>query len=65
MADHDYESGLRDGKIEALKDMIRKHDTVLDHHDKRFQYIERILYILIGLWGITEVVPRLPGIFGP
>ena len=57
MADHDYEAGKRDGQIEALKDLVSKHGD-------RLSSLERVVWLLVGLWGLTEVIPSLPGIIG-
>ena len=64
MSDHDYEAGLRDGKIEALEKMLCSHRERLDHHETRLRAAERILYGLIGAMALIEFVPAIKGFFG-
>jgi hypothetical protein len=49
MSDHDYEAGLRDGKIEALERVAREHDDRLEKHDARIRTQERVTWIITGI----------------
>lgn len=47
-----YRDGVRDGKVAALEEMVSKHSTKLDNH-------ERILAALIGVFGFIQAMPTL------
>ena len=66
--DHDYESGLRDGKIGALEAIIAKHDQRFEHHERRltdhetrFAFLERIVWGLLGAISLIQFGPAIQG----
>jgi hypothetical protein len=62
MTEHSYEEGLRDGRIDALERMVSHHNDRLDHHERRLQMIERIIYAMVGALALVELLPALKGI---
>lgn len=63
MTDHDYEAGKRDGKIEALEDVISRHNERLDHHERRLAMQEKITYGLIGAIALANFLPDIKRLF--
>lgn len=63
MTNHDYESGVRDGKIAALEEECRRHATRMDSHERRLQLQERITYGLIGAIALANFLPDLKRLF--
>ena len=59
MTDDSYEAGLRDGKLQALEAVQRRHEDRLNHHEKRLQMAERVIYGLIGAIALIELIPIL------
>ena len=66
MADHDYEAGLRDGKIEALEKMQAQHNARMEIFDDRFDKCdarlrlqEKITYGLLGAIALVEFLPQI------
>ena len=57
MTDQDYNQGLRDGRIDSIEKMQAHHNERLDHHEKRLQAAERIVYALIGALLLIEAAP--------
>jgi len=68
MAKEDYEAGLMQGQINAIEKMVADEKTVtnkrLDDHDGRFKYIERILWMMVGMWLFMRVLPDIKGVIG-
>lgn len=68
MSDHDYEAGLRDGKIEALERVVAEikvaHTQFKEQTNDRFRYIERIVYAVIGAIALVQFGPHLRSWFG-
>lgn len=60
----DYEDGLRDGKIDAIGRMVSKHGERLDDHEKRFRYLEKIVYGLTGGIALIQFGPHISQLFG-
>lgn len=60
----DYEDGLRDGKIDAIGRMVSKHGERLDDHEKRFRYLEKIVYGLTGGIALIQFGPHILQLFG-
>jgi len=58
-ADHDYQAGLRDGKIEAIEAMVAQHSKRLNGHEDRFVYLERIIWGLVGAIALMQFYPDL------
>lgn len=63
MTDHDYEAGKRDGKIEALEDVISRHNERLDYHERRLAMQEKITYGLIGAIALANFLPDIKRLF--
>ena len=59
---HDYEAGLRDGRIEAIEKMQIHQNHRLNHHDMRLSSLERITYIAVGMVLLVQVLLPLLGI---
>lgn len=49
MTDHDYEAGLRDGKIQALEKRAGDHEVILEKHEARIRTQERVTWIITGI----------------
>ena len=64
MADHDYEAGLRDGKIQALEDITASQSDRLDKHDGRISNLERATYAVLGIVVFVQTYPALVNFFG-
>lgn len=64
MADHGYEEGRRDGKIEAMEKVLNSHDSRLDDHDDRFKILERITYGVLGAIFLINFLPKLQAFLG-
>lgn len=63
MQEHDYEAGLRDGRIQALEKITAEHHDRLNQHSERFRVIERIMWGLIGAYVFVQFVPALKKLF--
>lgn len=60
---HSYEEGVRDGKIEALEQIVARHEKRFDVHEGRLRIMERILYGLIGALALIEFMPAFQKLF--
>lgn len=58
-----YADGKRDGKIEAIEDILRKHHNRMDGHERRLRMLERVAWILMGVVGLINVWPTLEKLF--
>lgn len=63
VTDHDYEAGKRDGKIEALEDLMSQHSNRLDIHERRLAMQEKITYGLIGAIALANFLPDIKRLF--
>jgi len=63
MADHDYETGLRDGKIASLEKMVSEHANTLSRHYDRITAQERITWLVLGGILLIQFVPVLKKVF--
>ena len=61
---HDFEAGLREGRLRALEKIVRNHDERFDHHEQRLRIMERILYMLIGAIALIQLMPILQKVIG-
>ena len=61
MSTDEYEAGRRDGRIDSCEKMQSQHSNRLDHHEKRLQAAERIIYALIGALMLIEATPFIKG----
>ncbi len=61
MTEHDYDAGVRDGRIEAIERMQVDQNKRLDEHSDRIRAQERVVYGLIGAIALIEVLPALRG----
>ena len=59
MSTDEYNEGLRDGRIASMESMQSHHSERLDHHEKRLQAAERIIYALIGALLLIESAPLI------
>ena len=57
--DHDYEAGLRDGRLKSLERDMRETNNRIDHHERRLAIMERILFGLIGALFLIQFLPTL------
>ena len=64
MTETDYESGKRDGRIQALEAMQARLANRLDSHEKRLQLQEKITYGLLGAISLIEFGPAIKGLIG-
>ena len=59
MADHDYDAGLRDGKLRAHEEILVRYGKVLDQHHSRITAQERITWIAVGAVLFVQLLPTL------
>lgn len=59
LQDPDYEAGLRDGRIEALNQVLQHHNERLDKHERRLILQERVTFGLLGAIALLEFLPIL------
>ena len=59
MADHDYDEGLREGRLKALERIQTDHHARLDHHERRLQFMERCVWGLLGAIALAEFLPTI------
>jgi len=68
MSQEDFDKGLMQGQINAIEKMFIEQKVQtnkrLDDHEGRFKYIERIIWVMIGMWLFVKFIPDLKGIFG-
>jgi len=55
----DYETGLRDGRLDAIEDNQKQHSSRLDKHELRLQTQERITYAILGAIALIEFLPLI------
>ena len=55
----DYETGLRDGRLDALEGNQKMHNERLDKHEIRLQTQERITYAILGAIALIEFLPLI------
>lgn len=60
----DYQEGLRDGQIKALRDTVNDHGIRLDRHEGRLTAQERITYALLGAIALMEILPTIKEAIG-
>ena len=59
-----YEDGLRDGQIKAIERVLSEHKTIHDDHERRLKQQERVMWILIGAFGLVQFLPAIQGLLG-
>ena len=59
----DYQDGLRDGEIKAIKEMQRHQNDRLDSHERRLRIIERLFYAMLGAYFFIKFIPDIKGLF--
>ena len=57
-----YEDGLRDGQIKAMEKVMADHKTILEDHESRLKQQERVVWILIGAFGLIQFLPAIQGL---
>ena len=61
--DHDYEAGLRDGRLQAVENMLADHGDRLDQHSSRLSKLEKVSYIVLGVVLVIQFYPALQAFF--
>jgi hypothetical protein len=63
MAEHDYEAGLRDGKLDSLEKTVKEHKIETKTEFERLWSIqksqERVIWMMIGAFGLMQFLPKL------
>lgn len=59
MTDNDYESGLRDGRIKALEEMINHHDNRISNIESSVKLLEKVAYSVLGAVSIITIIPEI------
>jgi hypothetical protein len=63
MPDHNhngnYEEGVRDGRLSSLERRADIHDATNNSHERRLQYLERIVYGMMAIVAFTSVLPEV------
>ena len=60
--DEAYEQGKRDGKIDALEQMLAHHSGRLEVIESRQRWQERVLWTILGAIALINLLPTLKGI---
>lgn len=63
MTEHDYEAGLRDGKISALEKLHAKHEERISKLEETLKLQEKVTWGLIGAIGLVQFLPKLEALF--
>jgi hypothetical protein len=64
MGNKTYEDGLRDGQIKAIEAVLHTHKDKLEEHETRIKQQERVMWILIGAFGLVQFLPAIQGFLG-
>jgi len=66
MSDKTYEDGLRDGKLQAIEEMIQNHAELIEAHETRLTNLERALWALGGIASALamDAIPLLQILIG-
>jgi hypothetical protein len=70
MADEDkaYQAGIRDGRLDSLEQGFIDHREYTRHkfeeHEKILKSQEKIIWMLIGAFGLITFLPELKGFLG-
>lgn len=64
MENKTYEDGLRDGQIKAIERVLSEHKVVHEDHERRLKQQERVMWILIGAFGLVQFLPAIQGFLG-
>ena len=59
MNDADFERGRLVGELEALKEVLGKHERRMDGHAARLRLLERILWVLTGVGVFFQIWPQI------
>ena len=62
MVTEDYEAGKRDGKIEAMRQMLSHHSTRIDAIERSLRIQERVTYSLLGALALIQLLPTIKGV---
>ena len=60
---HEYEEGMRDGRLKAMEHRLDGHDQVRDNHERRLVYLERIVWGVFGVMFLSTIWPKLEVMF--
>ena len=63
VADHDYEEGVRDGRLASLEKRADNHDHNMVNHERRLLYLERIVFGMLAIVAFTSVGPSVMEFF--
>jgi hypothetical protein len=55
----EYEEGVRDGRLKSLERRADATDATDASHERRLQYLEKIVYGLAAVAAFTSVLPQL------
>lgn len=71
MSNTEYERGLLEGELRAVREILHQHHERLDKHDERFEKsdirmrnIERVIYALTGAYAVIQFLPAIKGAIG-
>ncbi len=59
MTDKSYEEGLREGRINAVEEIVSGHKDRLDHHSGRIRRLERVAWITLGVVLTIQILPQI------
>ena len=59
MDNHEYEDGVRDGKIATLEQVLKNHESRMDSHERRLNLLEKTSFALFGAIALAEFLPSL------
>jgi hypothetical protein len=54
-----YERGLRDGDIKLVGRSDARAHVRIDKHDIRISALERIMYVIMGVWMMAQMIPQI------
>ncbi len=67
--DERYRDGLRDGRMQAIEEILGRHEERMDRHERRMdshssrlRLLERIIWIMLGGAAALQFLPRLAGV---
>jgi len=59
LIDDRYQEGLRDGRINELGEIVRRHHDRLESHSVRIRGLERVSWIILGIFAVIQFAPLL------
>jgi hypothetical protein len=55
----DYDEGVRDGRLSTLERRADGHDARDDNHERRLNYLEKIVAGFVAIVFLSTIWPRL------